>query len=71
MAARVVDGIDIGRLLERSDQAFECRRAKRWLRASVVLNLLLAALLGTLVASFSSEPAGAVKSFAPAIFSRK
>lgn len=49
MVARMVDGVDFGQLLERSDQAFLCRRAQRRLRAALVLNLLQAAALAGLL----------------------
>jgi hypothetical protein len=72
MGARVVDGVSLDDLLNRADQAFQCRVLRRWLRASVVLNFLLAAAVaGLLVGFLSSEPEGAHPSSAPSIFSRQ
>ena len=72
MGTRMVDGIDVGQLLERSDQAFACRRAQRRLRASLVLNVLQAVALAGLFLSWvsASGSKAAVPPCAAAIFSR-
>ena len=65
------DGIDLEELLKRGEEAFHCRRLRRWLRASLLLNILLAAALSGLLAHLiSSSTHGAVPTTTAPLFQR-
>lgn len=51
-------GIDYGEILRRADAMSECERTRRWLRASVVLNMLLAAAVAGLLRHIARHLAG-------------
>lgn len=43
-------GVDYGEILRRAEAVSQCERMRRWLRVSVVANLLLAAAVAGLLA---------------------
>ena len=46
---------DIREILKRGEEAAHCARLRRWLRASIVINVLLIAAVAGIVAGYSSS----------------
>lgn len=57
---------DVSDMLRRGEDAAHCRRLRHWLRASVILNIILStALAGALLGAYSSSNGAAASSSAP------
>ncbi len=56
---------DVSDMLRKWEQAAHCARLRRWLRASIILNLILMAAVAGIVAGYSSSDGAAASATAP------
>jgi hypothetical protein len=56
---------DIRDIIKRGEELAHCERLRRWLSASIVLNVLLIAAVAGIVAGYSSSYLGALPESAP------